>query len=154
MQLCSCLDTLRPMTWIPISYCCIWTLACIPNQLCTMNVPRWWGDISPQISLELITRLLEREGNWLIMFALSRYVTGIAAPHSDASQLARGITNANLTLWYGTLIVRVPGHVGRQDTATFMVRLALMMLHRSSCSALERANQTAARCNLGNLGHP
>lgn len=53
--------------------------------------------MSPEISLELITHLLERLGNWLIMFPLSQYVTGIAFLHSVVSQLASGITNTNLT---------------------------------------------------------
>lgn len=54
----------------------------------------------------------------------------------------------------------VPGHEVRQDTATFMLRLTLMDITLDAVGAhvqhlnRERASQTAARCNLGNLGHP
>lgn len=89
--------TLYPLALTLLSFLCIRTLACIHITLSTMNVPIRWRGISPEISLELITHLLERQGNWLIMFPLSQSVTGIAFSHSAISQLARGITNTNLT---------------------------------------------------------
>lgn len=118
--------TLYPLAWIPITFYCIGVLACMRNELGTMNVPMRWRDIGPGISIELITHLLERRDNWLIRFPLSRSVTGIAFLLSVFSQLARGITNTNLTPRHGTLIVSVPGHGVRQDTATFMLRQTLM----------------------------
>lgn len=115
--------TIYPLAWIPIRFVCIMTLARTHKTLSTMNVSVRLRDISPEISLELITHLLERQGNWLIMFPLSHSVTGIAFLHSSVSQLAKGITNTNLTPWHGILIVSVPGHEVRQDTATFTLRL-------------------------------
>lgn len=152
--------TIYPLAWIPISSHCINILACMCNTFGTMNVPIRERDISAEISLELITHLLERQGNWLIMFLLSYYVTRIAFLHSAVSQLARGITNTNLTPWYGTLIVSVSGHEVRQDTATFTLSLTLMDITLDAVGAHvqhlygECASQTATRCNLGNLGHP
>lgn len=125
-----------------------------------MTVQIRWRHISPEISPKLITHLLERQGNWLIMFPLSRDVTGIKSPHLAVSQLARGMTNTNLTPWHGTLIVSVPGHEVRQDTATFTLRPTLMDITsdavRFHVQHLQGdcASQTATRCNLGNLGHP
>lgn len=60
------------------------------------------------------------------MFPLSQSQPGISIRCSVISQLARGITKNNLTRRHGTLIVSVPGHGVRQDTATFMLRLTLM----------------------------
>lgn len=60
------------------------------------------------------------------MFPLSQSVPGISNRCSVISKLARGITKNNLTRRHGTLIVSVPGHEVRQDTATFMLRLTLM----------------------------
>lgn len=57
------------------------------------------------------------------MFPLSQSVPGISNRCSVISKLARGITKSNLTRRHGTLIVSVPGHEVRQDTATFMLRL-------------------------------
>lgn len=94
------------------------------------------------------------------MFPLSQSVTGIAFLHSAVSQLARGITNTDLTPWHGTLVVSVPGHEVRQDTATFTLTLTLMDITLDAVGAhvqhlsAECASQTATRCNLGNLRHP
>lgn len=60
------------------------------------------------------------------MFPLSQPVPRISNRCSVISKLARGITKNNLTQRHGTLIVSVPGHEVRQDTATFMLRLTLM----------------------------
>lgn len=84
------------------------------------------SDSSPEINLELITHLLKSQGNWSIMFPLSQSLPGMSIRCSVISQLARGITKNNLTWRHGTLIVSVPGHGVRQDTATFMLRLTLM----------------------------
>lgn len=69
---------------------------------------------------------LKSQGNWLIMFPLSQSMPGISSRCSVISKLARRITKNNLTQRHGTLIVSVPGHEVRQDTATFMLRLTLM----------------------------
>lgn len=148
--------TVYPLAWIPISLYCFRDLACIHNTLGTMNVPIGWRDISPEISLELITHLLERQGNWLIMFPLSQSVTGIAFLRSVVSQLARGITNTNLTPWHGTLIVSVPGHGVRQDTATFTLRLTLMDITLDAVEAHVQHLQRMCKpnCNPLQFGQP
>lgn len=104
-------------SWGRLHICCqefqkfwIGALACIPNALGKRwMLQKWPRDISPEIRLELITHLLERQGNWLIMFPLGRSVTGIAFLRSVVSQPAAGITNTNLTPWHGTLILSVRG---------------------------------------------
>jgi len=117
-------------------------------------------DTSPGISPELITHLLEKVGNWLIVLPLRQYVTRIAFLLSAFFQLASCISNTNLTPWYGTLIVSVSGHEVRQDKATFMLGLTLMDITSEAVRAnvchlhRECMSQTATHCNLGNLGHP
>ena len=54
-------------------------------------------DTSPGISPELITHLLEKVGNWLIVLPLRQYVTRIAFLLSAFFQLASCISNTNLT---------------------------------------------------------
>lgn len=79
------------------------------------------GVTRPEISLELITRLLERRGNWLITFPLGRCVTGITLHHSAASQPAPGITNTNLTPVTRDINCECSGVTeSGQDTETFM----------------------------------
>lgn len=87
------------------------------------------------------------------MFPLSRYVPGIATLHSAVPQPARGITNTNLTPWYGTLIVSVPGHEVRQDTATFTVGATLMVI-TFELMCITWAENMQVKRSSNNLGRP
>lgn len=120
--------------------------------------------VSPEISLELITRLLERWGNWLITFPLGRSVTGITLRHSVVSQPAPGITYTNLTPVARDINFECSGVTeSGQDTGTFMPFterqrriLERVAAWRSSCFSTSGGcvHEPEANCNPLQFGQP